>query len=185
MPPDSLCRSPSCLAKGVVGSSAERSLVLTEKIDGQPAPVFLSGLTYSLDNCAQVKMKRGALVRLGQMVRRFHDLGFVHGDLVATNIFISNWSAGSPDFYLMDNDRTRLYPPWLTGKLRKRNLVQLNLLPLAHITLQDRLRFLHSYLGVVKFESSAIVGSPAGLSGTRQRRNECDGIDPNWEVSEN
>ena len=50
----------------------------------------------------------------------------------------------------MDNDRTRRYPPWLTGKLRKSNLVQLNRLPLAHITLQDRMRFSHAYLGVAK-----------------------------------
>ncbi|MGZ9254097.1 MAG: lipopolysaccharide kinase InaA family protein [Candidatus Binatia bacterium] len=159
--------------------SAESSLVLTEKIDGQPAPVFLSGLTYSRDNFAQVKRKRSALVQLGQMVRRFHDLGFVHGDLVATNIFISGWNADFPDFYLMDNDRTRLYSPWLTGKLRKRNLVQLNRLPLAHITLQDRLRFLHAYLGVVKLTKRDCRFARWLEARTRQRRNECDGIDPN------
>ena len=158
--------------------SAERSLVLTEKIDGQPAPVFLTGLTYSQDNCAQVRMKRSALVRLGQMVRRFHDLGFVHGDLVATNIFISNWRADSPDFYFMDNDRTRLYPPWLTVKLRKRNLVQLNRLPLAHITLQDRLRFLHAYLGVPKLTRRDGRFARWLEARTRQRRSQCDGIDP-------
>ena len=158
--------------------SAERSLVLTEKIDGQPAPVFLSGLTYCRDNFAQVRRKRSALMQLGQLVRRFHDLGFVHGDLVATNIFIAGWSADSPDFYLMDNDRTRLYPPWLTGKLRKRNLVQLNRLPLAHITLQDRLRFLHAYLGAVKLTARDCRFARWLEARTRQRRNECDGIDP-------
>ena len=159
--------------------SAERSLVLTKKIDGQPAPVFLSGLAYSRDNCAHVRMKRGALVQLGQTVRRFHDLGFVHGDLLATNILIAERSVGSADFYLMDNDRTRRYPPWLTGKLRKRNLVQLNRLPLAHITLQDRLRFLHAYLGAVRLTKRDRRFARWLEARTRQRRNECDGMDPN------
>jgi len=159
--------------------SAERSLVLTKKIDGQPAPVFLSGLTYSRENWAHVKMKRDALVQLGQLVRRFHDLGFVHGDLVATNIFIVERSAGAPDFYLMDNDRTRRYPPWMTGNLRKRNLVQLNRLPLAHITLQDRLHFLHAYLGVQRLTTRNRRFARWLEARTRQRRNECDGIDPN------
>ena len=159
--------------------SAERSLVLTKKIEGQPAPVYLSGLSYSRDDCAHVKRKRGALAQLGQTVRRFHDLGFVHGDLVATNIFIAERNTGSPDFYFMDNDRTRRYPPWLTGKLRKRNLVQLNRLPLAHITLQDRLRFLHAYLGVVRLTTRDCRFARWLEARTRQRRNECDGIDPN------
>ena len=158
--------------------SAERSLVLTEKIDGQPAPVFLSGLTYSRDNWAHVKMKRDALVQLGQLVRRFHDLGFVHGDMLATNIFIAQRSAGSLDFYLMDNDRTRRYSPWLTGNLRKRNLVQLNRLPLAHITLQDRLRFQHAYLGVRRLTARDRRFARWLEARTRQRRNECDGVDP-------
>ncbi len=80
--------------------SAERSLVLTEKIDGQPAPIFLSSLTYSRDKCAHVKLKRGALAQLGQLVRRFHDMGFVHGDLVATNIFIAEQECGFAGFLL-------------------------------------------------------------------------------------
>jgi len=113
----------------------ERSLVLTKKIEGQPAPAFLSDLIYSRENNAEVKMKRRALVQFGALVRRFHDLGFIHGDLVATNIFIVGKSTDNTVFYFMDNDRTQRYPSWLTVQLRKRNLVQLNRLPLAHITL--------------------------------------------------
>lgn len=155
----------------------ERSLVVTEKIDGQPAPVFLSALTYSRDNNAQVRMKRSALVELGQLVRRFHDLGFVHGDLLASNILVAGQIGVSLVFYLMDNDRTKHYPAWLTMTLRKRNLVQLNRMPLAHITLQDRMRFLRSYLNVDRFGKAQRNFAVWLERKTRQRRHDVDGAD--------
>jgi len=155
----------------------ERSLVLTEKIAGQPAPVFLSALVYARDNIVQIKMKRRALAQLGQLVRRFHDLGFVHGDLVATNIFIARQIDDSPVFYLMDNDRTRRFPAWLTVGLRNRNLVQLNRIPLAHITLQDRMRFLRSYLKVDRFGNAQRDFAVWLEQKTRQRRHDVDGVD--------
>ena len=155
---------------------AETSLVLTEKIDGQPAPVFLSALRYSRDDHAQVQMKRRALRQLGDLVRRFHDLGFVHGDLVATNIFVAGQMKDTPVFYFMDNDRTQRYPVWLTVNLRKRNLVQLNRLPLAHVTLQDRMRFLHAYLKVDRFGNTQREFAIWLERKTRQRRREVDGV---------
>ncbi len=156
---------------------AERSFVLTEKIAGQPLPLYLSALNYRADDRRQAKMKRRALARLGESLRRFHDLGFVHGDLVASNIFIAGSSDEPVDFYLMDNDRTQRYPAWLTTQLRRRNLVQLNRLPLAHITLQDRMRFLRSYLGVAKLTPQACRFARWLEARTRRRRNECDGVD--------
>lgn len=155
----------------------ERSLVVTGKIEGQPVPLYLASLTSSHEMRTQVKSKRRALFQLGQLVRRFHDLGFVHGDLVATNIFVAVQSADSPDFYFMDNDRTQRYPAWLTGHLRKRNLVQLNRMPLAHITLQDRMRFLRSYLRVARLGSAQRDFALWLELKTRQRRHEVDRVD--------
>ena len=166
------------------GGLPERSLVLTKTIDGQPAPSYLASLNYSRDNRAQLKMKRGALAQLAAVVRRFHDLGFVHGDLVATNIFVVGQSAESLAFYLMDNDRSQRYSPWLTVYLRKRNLVQLNRMPLPHLTLQDRMRFLHGYFGVAKLTRRHCRFARWLERRTRQRRNECDGINPNGSFRE-
>jgi len=154
----------------------ETSLVLTEKIDGQPAPVFLSGLRYCREDQAQVKMKRRALGQFAGLVRQFHDLGFVHGDLVATNIFVAGQMEDAPVFYFMDNDRTQRYPVWLTAHLRKRNLVQLNRLPLAHITLQDRMRFLRAYLKADRFGNTQRDLAVWLERKTRQRRREVDGV---------
>ena len=155
----------------------ERSLVLTRKIEGQPVPLYLAALTCSHETRTQIKSKRRALSQLGQLVRRFHDLGFIHGDLVATNIFVAGQGADSPDFYFMDNDRTQRYPAWLTGHLRRRNLVQLNRMPLAHITLQDRMRFLRSYLRVDRFGDPQRDFALWLETKTRQRRHEVDGVD--------
>jgi len=155
----------------------ERSLVLTSKIEGQPVPLYLSALNGSVESRRQIKHKRIALFQLGQLVRRFHDLGFVHGDLVATNILVADPGADAPSFYFMDNDRTQKYPAWLTGHLRNRNLVQLNRMPLAHITLQDRMRFLRSYLRVDSFGKAQRDFALWLEVKTRQRRWEVDGAD--------
>jgi len=156
---------------------ADRSMVLTLKLAGQPLPLYLSTWAYSSEKYTQIKTKRIALSLLGQSVRRFHDLGFVHGDLIATNIFVVGKSLDDAVFYFMDNDRTQRYPAWLTVNLRKRNLVQLNRLPLAHITLQDRLRFLRSYLRVDRVGSAQRTLAVWLQQKTRQRRREVDGVD--------
>ena len=155
----------------------QRSLVLTGKIDGQTVPAFLSARTFSRGDISQITLKRRALAQLGGLVRRFHDLGFIHGDLVATNILVVPQSANGLIFYLMDNDRTQHYPAWLTMKLRKRNLVQLNRMPLAHITLQDRMRFLRSYLNVERVGKAHRDFAVWLERKTRQRRRDVDGVD--------
>ena len=156
--------------------SAERSFVLTEKIAGQPLTLYLAALNYDPER-RQVNFKRGALAQLGALLRRFHELGFVHGDLVASNIFIAGGNGQPLEFHFMDNDRTRRYPAWLTGHLRKRNLVQLNRLPLAHITLQDRMRFLRSYLQVSEFGPAQRDLAIWLERRTRRRRRQVDGAD--------
>src|SRR5438094_8491510 len=77
----------------------------------------------------------------------------------------------------MDNDRTRRYPRWLPQSSWKRNLVQLNRFPLPGISLQDRMRFFHHYLG---YRSLRLVDRRLLHwleMKTRQRRKECDADD--------
>lgn len=155
-----------------------RSLVLTEALSGVPLPLYLSGGDSKPPCGLPVKMKRRAIANLGRLIRGFHDLGFVHGDLVASNLFVVERMADSLAFYFMDNDRTRKFPPWLTLQLRKRNLVQLSRLPLAHVTLQDRMRFLHAYLGVARLGERHRDLARWLEARTRRRRKECDGADP-------
>lgn len=147
------------------------SFALSAEVSGAALPSFLrTGLPLA--------EKRAALVQLAELVRRLHRQGFVHGDLVASNIFVARAAGGRLRFYFMDNDRTRRYPRWFPQRWWKRNLVQLNRLPLPAVTLQDRLRFFHAYIG----------GDPRSAKArrllkwlelkTRRRRKECDAVEP-------
>jgi serine/threonine protein kinase len=154
------------------------AFVVTLGLDGAPLPIFLSE-NYGSRNPALILFeKRAALQALARQIRRLHDLGFVHGDLVPSNIFVCRDRAKNLKFYLMDNDRTRRYPKWLPQSLWKRNLVQLNRLPLSSISLQDRIRFFREYSAT---ERPAELDRPLLQwleKKTRQRRKECDSVDP-------
>jgi Lipopolysaccharide kinase (Kdo/WaaP) family len=155
----------------------QRAFVLTAKIDGHPLPAFLAKFATRRDRAQALRTKRAGLRRLAQLVRRFHRLGFVHGDLVASNLLIAGGDM-EPVFYFMDNDRTRSFPAWLRQSLWKRNLIQLNRLPLPGITLQDRMRFFCAYLGRERLSHGDRRFARWIENRTRQRRHECDGADP-------
>lgn len=152
-----------------------KAFVLTLAVQGQSLPMFLKRYGAGVDSAK----KRRGLQRLALEVRRLHQLGFVHGDLVPTNIFVSRISGENERFFFMDNDRTRHYPSWIPQGLWRRNLVQLNRFPLPGITLQDRVRFLSYYLGSKlwgKKERRLLVWLERK---TRQRRKDCDAVDAN------
>jgi hypothetical protein len=121
--------------------------------------------------------KKQATKSLARLIRRFHDLGFVHGDLVPSNIFVLARACGELEFCFMDNDRTRRYPRWLPQGLWKRNLVQLNRFPLPGVSLQDRVRFFRFYTNRQR-RSAADDRLLRWLEArTRRRRKECDAVD--------
>jgi hypothetical protein len=155
----------------------QRAFLLTLPVAGVPLPAFLRDRHGLGKVNVPLLGKRDALKRLANDIRRFHDLGFVHGDLVPSNIFVSEVANETGRFFFLDNDRTRRYPKWFPQSLWKRNLVQLNRFPLAGISLQDRMRFFHSYVGRKEY-----LGGDQRLvrwleKKTRQRRRECDAVD--------
>jgi hypothetical protein len=154
---------------------ATREFVLTNKIDGASLPLFLHRELRS--PTPAIAVKRVRIRQLARLIRQFHDAGFVHGDLVASNIFVAREDSDDVEFYFMDNDRTRHYPSWLPQRLWKRNLIQLSRLPLAGISLQDRLRFLHCYLNVGRLSVANRELARWLEVKTRRRRRECDGVD--------
>ena len=170
---------PLTIAVGCAGGwrIAKQEFVVTEKIAGVPAPVWLR---YNQGaDAANPLRKWQTLSRLARLIRRFHQLGFVHGDLLASNIFVSGQNSDNVKFYFMDNDRTRRYPSWLVQSLWKRNLIQLNRMPLPGISLQDRMRFLHAYLDEETLSARSRQLARWLENKTRIRRMEVDGADPN------
>jgi serine/threonine protein kinase len=165
------------------GEKRERGLLrkaflLTQRVKAQALPALLRQQYARGVMSSSLSDKRHALKQLALEIRRLHDLGFVHGDLVPTNIFVTGDPGKAIDIFLMDNDRTRRYPLWLPHTLWRRNLVQLNRMPLPGITLQDRIRFLRHYLGSREWgrkERRLLLWLERK---TRQRRHECDAVDP-------
>jgi hypothetical protein len=156
----------------------DRAFVLTSEVDGQPVPAFLTELANVEDRKMVLRLKRAGVARLADLIRRFHSQGFVHGDLVASNLLVSQDRDGELTFFFMDNDRTRQYPLWFSQSLWKRNLIQLNRMPLPGISLQDRMRFLRAYLTRQELSRADRQFASWLEEKTRKRRKECDGVDP-------
>jgi Lipopolysaccharide kinase (Kdo/WaaP) family len=171
---------PQTVAAGELRSFrfVRRGFVLTAKVSGHPLPAFLAQAANAGDPKTFLTSKNTGVRRIAELVRQFHRLGFVHGDLVASNLFIANDIQRGSSVYFMDNDRTHRYPPWMPQTLWKRNLIQLNRMPLPGITLQDRVRFLRTYLGRDRLSPHDRQFARWIESQTRKRRHECDGVDP-------
>jgi hypothetical protein len=153
-----------------------RAFLLTVAVEGSPLPVFLQECSSAPLGADGLRKKRESLRQLALEIRRLHQSGFVHGDLIPSNILVrSDQSKGT--FFYLDNDRTRCYPTWLPQALWKRNLVQLNRFVLPGISLQDRMRFLRLYLGKGEWgERERQLLRWLGEK-TRSRRRECDRVE--------
>jgi hypothetical protein len=155
----------------------ERAFILTAKINGLPVHLYLRSWTAGPPDSSRLRAKRNGLRRLAELLRRFHRDGFVHGDLVAPNIFVVTALGAAEQFYFMDNDRTRRYPRALPQSFWQRNLIQLNRMPLPSITLQDRMRFFHAYFGSNRLTHAQRKLARRLERQTRRRRAECDAVD--------
>jgi hypothetical protein len=137
---------PPPLAAGEERStwSLGRAFLLTREITAKPLAAELKERFAAVENRARVREKRKWLASLGREIQRLHRNGFVHGDLVASNILVAAGDT-EPIFYFMDHDRTRRYPAWMRQRMWRRNLVQLNRFALPGLSLRDRLRFMRAY----------------------------------------
>ena len=73
-----------------------------------------------------ITTKRLIITELGKTIGQMHSVRILHGDLRAGNVFVS-LKSHKPDFIFIDNERTTKYLI-LPLQLRKKNLVQLNIL---------------------------------------------------------
>ena len=94
----------------------------------------------------RLALKRALLLAVGREVGRFHARGYVHGDLVVTNVMV-RWQPCLAVFFL-DHDRTRLGWARVRARRQRRNLVQLNRHHLAGVSNGDRMRVLSAYAKV-------------------------------------
>jgi tRNA A-37 threonylcarbamoyl transferase component Bud32 len=119
-----------------------RGFLLTAAVAGvglHEVPAALSGC----DASERRRLKRSLLAAVGAEVGRFHALGYLHGDLVVTNVMV-RWQPYVQVWFL-DHDRTRQIGVALRRWRQRRNLVHLNRHRVRGVNHADRLRLLCSY----------------------------------------
>jgi hypothetical protein len=121
------------------------AFIVTELVPAESLSHHLWGESASGRPAPGVAAKRAAIRELGKQIGRMHRLGFVHGDLVLSNILVGH-EGERVLYYYIDHDRTCRYPRWWPQTLWKRNLIQLNRLVAPGISSRDRIRFFRAYL---------------------------------------
>ncbi len=96
-----------------------------------------------LKDCGNIDKRISSLAKL---TRRLHDAGICHRDLSLKNILVSQNDSGGYSFHVIDLDSIVIRRR-LTDKSRRKNLVQLGLLPDRLITTRNCLQFLRVYDG--------------------------------------
>jgi len=115
--------------------------------------------------------KRDIIEAVAKAVRRFHDAGFVHGDLNVNNLLLRR-EGGCVEVYFLDLDGTRA-ADLIGGMQRRHELMRLNRsvakmhLEPSPVDDEDRLRFLRLYCGR---DSSILHGAPRELLGQCDRQ---------------
>ena len=139
--------SPEVIAVGqkTLGPFVGKSFMITRSVENAPT------LTNWIAEVTDVNTKRKFIRQLAQTIGKMHAANISHGDLRTGNILVKPKDNGW-DFYLLDNERTVKYSK-LPGKLRFKNLVQLNMLTEKNLTSTDRMRFYKTYLKICREKS--------------------------------
>lgn len=116
-------------------------LVTAEIADAEPLYALLGQDAVGLAP-PSLRSRRSLIRTLGHTIGRMHACGIVHGDLRPGNVLVRREDETWHLFFL-DNERTRRYP-WLPPWLRRKNLVQIGMIPTLSRT--DRFRFWRAYL---------------------------------------
>jgi serine/threonine protein kinase len=137
-------------------------LVTLETEDAKQIYQFIS------DSKLETQNRRKLIRAFGQTVGRMHAKGIFHGDLRLGNI-LARQEKDCWRFFFLDNERTRKFYH-LPGRLRLKNLVQVNMLPPATISNTDRMRFFREYWAQnEKSETSKAALIKKVLKKTRRR----------------
>jgi serine/threonine protein kinase len=132
--------TPAIIAMGEPGNgplSAANFLVTLEIEDAKQIHQFIS------DGSLETRGRRELIRALGRTIGKMHAKGIFHGDLRLGNI-LARQEKDRWRFFFLDNERTRKFYR-LPGRLRLKNLVQVNMFPPASISNTDRMRFFREY----------------------------------------
>jgi tRNA A-37 threonylcarbamoyl transferase component Bud32 len=132
--------APKSLAWGPLPGG--REYLITNTVAGAGVTQWLRSKLATRDP-QNLLLRRQLLKQLGVFIGRLHATGFVHGDLRTSNV-LAALRGDSFHFALIDNERNVFHRP-AAGRAVSRNLMQLNMLPPAELSLSDRMRFFHNW----------------------------------------
>ena len=119
-----------------------KEYLFTAAAPGQGVTQWLR-VTLADSSQENLRQRRQLLHALGTFIGRVHATGFIHGDLRPGNVLASQQD-GRFHFTLLDNERlVKKVPP--PGRMLLRNLMQLNMLSHADVSLTDRMRFFSAW----------------------------------------
>ncbi len=133
------------------------NFMVTRFIEGSMGlAIFMKG---PLTEMAKAQPKEAIVLRqnlareLGALVGRLHAKGIVHGDLRPNNILIQMAGQSGFKFYLIDNERNKLFRE-IPFALLVKNLVQIGMLFPSLVGRTDRMRFFKAYLEAFPMEKA-------------------------------
>lgn len=139
--------SPDLIAAGEIKKNLmpEGSFLITEWLEGCRDVYRFFDEIFDAPFSEYLQKKRDFIRAAGRLVGKMHKTGIFHGDLRVGNILLTG-ANDRPLFYFIDNERTKYFHKGIPSRLRKKNLVQVNMLIMPQITFTDRLRFFKAYL---------------------------------------
>lgn len=149
-----------------------RAFLLTREVSGVGLDRVAKQLA-AMEARRRRSFKRQLLVLLGAEVARLHNCGYVHGDLVVTNILLQDGPAAK--LWLIDHDRSRRPRSLRLARLQRRNLVQLNRIELDGVSNADRLHAFRSYAAARHWDRQRTRREARWVAGrTRMRRSSIE-----------
>lgn len=140
--------TPTLIAQGdlIKGFRVLENFLITQWIEGSFNTYAYLKTFFKLPLFGDSLQKKRNFIKVaGHLIGRMHKNNIFHGDLRPGNILIKV-SGNDHLFYFIDNERTKYFPQGIPSRLREKNLVQINMILMPHITFSDRMRFFKTYL---------------------------------------
>jgi heptose I phosphotransferase len=140
---------------GIVNGAPCGFLITAAVPDAIPMDDYLANLYRVSGNSLPCACKRRLIRKLADLARRFHDLGYHHKDFYLCHVFVNQHTPLDSPLVLIDLQRLgRAH--WFRRRWIVKDLAALNYSARDEFTTNtDRLRFLLTYLGVVRLDSWA------------------------------
>lgn len=140
---------PALVAQGDIVSAFRvlDNFIITRWVEGSfNTYAYMRTFFASPLSAEKIREKRLFIKYFGSLIGKMHQKGVFHGDLRPGNILFRPQDGRDPETCFIDNERTMLFEKGIPSRLRRKNLIQLNMIVMPPVTFTDRIRFFDAYL---------------------------------------